>query len=95
MILEKYIKTCSAENIMRNKIISEIQRLTRENAGKPPGKQKFTKETNIKFSEWYPSLWLRWGDALNEAGFEHYFIYSGFDRKEYASESLPLVVEAG
>jgi hypothetical protein len=50
-------------------VISEIKRLATENGGKPPGRALFERETAIKMSDWYPHIWLRWGDALTEAGF--------------------------
>lgn len=50
-------------------ILGEIKRIARENGGKPPGREKFERETGIKMSVWYPHLWLRWGEALQEAGF--------------------------
>src|SRR5207253_8221838 len=37
--------------------------------GSPPGVRVFERESGIKESEWFPALWLRWGDALQEAGF--------------------------
>lgn len=49
-------------------ILAEIKRLA-EASGKPPGVRLFERETGIKESDWYPDLWLRWGDALQEAGF--------------------------
>lgn len=49
-------------------IVAEIKRLARA-SGKPPGVRLFEGETGIKESDWYPDLWLRWGDALQEAGF--------------------------
>jgi hypothetical protein len=48
-------------------ILAEIKRLA-EASGKPPGVRLFERETGIKESDWYPDLWLRWGDALQEAG---------------------------
>ncbi len=50
-------------------ILAEIKRLA-ESKGKPPGVRLFESETGIKESDWYPDLWLRWGDALQEAGFK-------------------------
>jgi hypothetical protein len=50
-------------------ILAEITRLAKANEGKPPGVRKFESETGIRECDWYPDLWLRWGDALQEAGF--------------------------
>src|SRR5260370_41510404 len=50
-------------------ILAEIERLAKANDGKPPGVRMFERETGIKESDWFPDLWLRWGDALQEAGF--------------------------
>jgi hypothetical protein len=55
-------------NTGKRHILAEIKRLA-EAAGKPPGVRLFERETGIKESEWFPDLWLRWGDALQEAGF--------------------------
>ena len=53
----------------KRQILTEIVRLTKENGGKSPGVRKFESETGIRESDWYPDLWLRWGDAIEEAGF--------------------------
>ena len=53
----------------KSHIIAEIKRIALANDGKAPGREKFERESGIKMSEWYPHLWLRWGDALQEAGF--------------------------
>jgi hypothetical protein len=50
-------------------ILEEIKRIAEPSGGKPPGVRAFERETGIKESEWFPDLWLRWGDALEEAGF--------------------------
>jgi hypothetical protein len=53
----------------KRRIIDEIKRIAAANGGKAPGREKFERETGIKASEWYPHHWLRWGEALQEAGF--------------------------
>ncbi len=53
---------------MRERILSEIRRLARENGGKAPGKSIFQQETGIAESDWYGKLWLRWNDAVADAG---------------------------
>ena len=50
-------------------ILAEIKRLAEASGGKPPGVRMFERETGTKESDWYPDLWLRWGDAVQEAGF--------------------------
>lgn len=52
---------------MKDKIISEIQRLALE-LGEAPGNRTFMNETGIKESEWKGIFWARWGDALVSAG---------------------------
>ena len=34
----------------------------------PLGRERFFAETGIKLSDWYDKYWIRWGDALREAG---------------------------
>ncbi|HEV8341630.1 MAG TPA: GIY-YIG nuclease family protein [Candidatus Binatia bacterium] len=53
----------------KSRIIEAIKRLAIANGGKPPGRSLFERETGIRMSDWYPHLWLRWGDALVEAGY--------------------------
>ncbi len=55
----------------KTEIISEIRRIASELAaqGKPLGKAKFESMSGIKFHDWYPHFWVRWGDALKEAGY--------------------------
>jgi len=55
--------------IDKSHIISEIRRIANANGGKSPGRLVFEGETGIKQSDWYPDTWLRWGEALAEAGY--------------------------
>src|ERR1700676_3428860 len=55
--------------MVRQQIIEEIRRIANQSRGKAPGRQAFERSTGIKMSEWYPRVWLRWGEALAEAGF--------------------------
>lgn len=49
-------------------ILSEIRRLAAASHGKAPGSQKLQTETGIRKSDWYPRYWVRWSDAVEEAG---------------------------
>ena len=60
----------SYAGVMREHIISEIQRLAALSGGQPPGNQAFVSTTGIIESKWRGKYWARWGDALIEAGFQ-------------------------
>lgn len=78
-----------AENV-RDHIIAEIKRLAQENGGQAPGSRAFEIATGIKESQWYGVHWARWGDALEEAGFEA----NKFNARADADQMLRKVAEA-
>src|SRR5271170_4926431 len=53
----------------RHQIVAEIKRIALDNGGQAPGLQAFSRTTGVRKSDWYPHIWLRWGDALVEAGY--------------------------
>ncbi len=54
--------------VSKGHVVEEIKRLAAARGGKAPGRQRFEHETGIRVSDWYPHLWMRWGDALADAG---------------------------
>ena len=50
-------------------VINEIRRTAEANRGIPLGQLNFSKATGIKIADWRGKLWLRWNDALQEAGY--------------------------
>jgi hypothetical protein len=54
----------------KSHIISEIKRTAEKNGGAPLGIARFEAETGVKSSDWMRKFWVRWGDALVEAGFQ-------------------------
>ena len=51
-------------------IIAEIRRTAAENEGRALGHRSFANETGIKAHDWRGNHWIRWSDALKEAGLE-------------------------
>src|SRR6266851_4806062 len=51
-------------------IIAEIKRTAAANGGMALGRERFFHETGIKQADWIGRYWVRWGDAIREAGYE-------------------------
>ena len=81
--------------IQRELILNEIRRVAEENGGKAPGFQRFHAETGIERGEWYPHTWLRWGDALKEAGLTPNKLNERHDEKYVLEKYALLVRELG
>lgn len=52
----------------RDAILKEIRRAAAENGGIAPGQNQFEKLTGITQGKWRGRLWLKWSDAVYEAG---------------------------
>ncbi|MEZ5444975.1 MAG: GIY-YIG nuclease family protein [Gammaproteobacteria bacterium] len=76
-------------------ILTEIRRLAESADGKPPGQERFAKTTGIRMSEWYPHLWLRWGEALQEAGFSPNRLTAAFDERRVLECYIGLIRQLG
>jgi hypothetical protein len=60
-------KDSDVENSKRF-ILKEIRRTAEKNGGVPLGMTRFYQATGIKIADWRGKLWLRWSDAVKEAG---------------------------
>ena len=79
----------------KQEIISEIRRIAKECGGKAPGSQLFASETGVRRSDWYPNLWLRWGDAISEAGCQPNDFISAYDTDFLITKYIELIRELG
>ena len=77
----------------KRQILEEIKRTALENGGKLLGMQKFYRETGIKRSDWIGKYWARWGDALQESGFEPNQLQAAFDEQTLIEKFIELMRE--
>ena len=74
-------------------ILREIQRTAKANAGVPLGRERFLQETGIKESDWSGIHWVRWGDALREAGFSANELQRAHDEDHLLEKYVALIRE--
>lgn len=81
--------------ITKEHILSEIRKTANQNAGQPLGTQRFFAETGIRESDWPGKYWVRWGDALREAGFAPNEFDKAIPEEELLEAQAGLVNELG
>jgi len=79
----------------KRRILEGIKRLATANDGEPPGMTRFERETGIRKREWSPTYWLRWGDALQEAGFSPNKLQTAFGNDFLLEKYIGLIREIG
>lgn len=77
----------------KKEIIDQIKRIAAENNNIAPGKQRFFNMTGIRESDWYPHLWLRWSDAIKEAGLQPNKLNASFPTDYLIMEYIKLIRE--
>ena len=80
---------------MKNQILAEIRRTAAENAGKPLGKKRFEAATGVSESDWLGRYWLRWSEALAEAGFPPNRLQARLPDEAILEPLAALVAELG
>jgi hypothetical protein len=81
--------------IDKKHILEEIKRTAAGNGGVPLGRQRFLAEMGIKQSDWCGLHWIRWNDALREAGFEAIEFTKAFDLESLIEQYANLALEVG
>jgi hypothetical protein len=76
-------------------IIKEIRRTAEKNGGQPLGMIRFYKATGIKIADWRGKLWLRWSDALKEAGLPPNKKTGPYDEELLIDKFIGLMRELG
>lgn len=76
-------------------ILKEIKRTALNNGGNALGKGAFFNATGIKESDWSGKYWVRWSDALKEAGLEANEFNSAYDIDYVCEKYIELIQELG
>ncbi len=76
-------------------ILDQIRRIASANGGKAPGIAVFERETGISRNDWFPHLWLRWGDAVVEAGYAANQLQGALSEEFVLLRYIELVRELG
>src|SRR5437773_7700994 len=76
-------------------ILAEIRRTAGDNGGVPLGQQRFSSETGIRKADWYGRYWVRWSDALREAGYRPNMFASAVPEDELLAKLVELTREIG
>jgi len=76
-------------------ILSEIRRLAEANGGRPLGRERFTAVTGIRELDWSGKYWLRWSEAVEEAGYEPNPFNLKFNDEQLLEPLAGLVRELG
>jgi hypothetical protein len=73
----------------KESILHAIKTTAQKNGGKPLGQERFARETSIQISHWQ-KYWIRWSQALSEAGFEPNEYKSAYS-EEHILEKLAIL----
>ena len=76
-------------------ILDEIKRTANANAGIPLGFRRFFDETGIKVSDWSGKYWVRWSEAVIEAGYTPNQKTQAFDDELLIVKLISLSRELG
>lgn len=76
-------------------IIDEIRRTAEENEGEVLGRSRFEKETGIKTKDWAGIHWVRWNDAVQEAGYEPKVMQAAYDEDVLIEMLVDFIRELG
>ena len=79
----------------RQHILDEIRRMAKSNGGVPIGRGRLERETGIKESDWAGRFWVRWSEAVKEAGFEPNKLNIAHEEEFLLEQYASLIRELG
>ena len=78
--------------VTKDYILSEIRRTAAENGGQALGRARFEKETGIRETDWTGRYWVKWSDAIAEAGYVPNALQKPYPI-EYLLEKLVIFIQ--
>lgn len=79
----------------RQEILEKIRDTASENGGAPLGRDRFEQVTGIRYVDWYGKHWVRWGDAIREAGLSPNAFQQAYDKDALLQKLIALIRELG
>lgn len=76
-------------------ILAEIKRTAQANGDIPLGRERFLRETGIKASDWLGKYWIRWSDAIREAGYQPNQFQEAYNDTELVVKLIEVIRELG
>lgn len=74
-------------------ILDEIVRTAKQNGGQALGRQRFLEATGIRESDWLGRYWVKWSDAVKEAGVAPGVMQAAYSDEYVLSNYATLVRE--
>jgi len=81
--------------VTKQEILEHIRATARENSGVPLGQERFSRETSVRKTDWYGRYWVRWSQALAEAGFAPNVFQEAYPAKSLLIKLAELTREIG
>jgi len=81
--------------VNKETILKEIRRLAAANGGVAPGRLALETETGIRESTWKGVYWVKWNEAVKEAGFEPNKMVTAYSKEQLLEALGQLAKEIG
>jgi len=79
----------------KQQILDEIKRTAEINRGTALGRERFFQETGIKEADWFGKYWVRWSEAVQEAGLTPNKLRAPHSEKLLIGKYIELIRELG
>lgn len=85
----------AAIHMTKEEILAEIRRTAIANGNQPLGRLRFLTETGIREADWQGKYWVRWNDAVREAGYSPNNLTAALPGEDLLGKLSSLVRELG